>query len=99
MEIQNQIQLDVLEDLLARLERFRTTLRTTKISKQRTIEAFSISCADLNNFLKKQSSLTNRPSQISHPTTSTTTTKQQIQPGPSSDNQESQELRVVLVQK
>lgn len=51
LETEDPVQLEVPEDLLARLERFETAFRSTMLSNQPTIEAFNTFRVDVNKIL------------------------------------------------
>lgn len=91
--MQDPVQREVAEDLLALLDRFKSALRTTTISNQQTIEAVKTLRVDVKKLREQQSELPNRTGQDSDRTPTTRTRKNQQQPGSSSEDPTSQKLR------
>lgn len=94
LESQDPVDMAVPEDLLARLYRLETALRTTMLSTQPATEAMNTLRVDVNKLLEEQSSLPNRSKiQCLDHAPTISTHKHHQQPGPSSDNPASHKLR------
>lgn len=68
---QTTVQVDILEDLLARLERLEYRLQVVTVTSQPTIDDVNKKRIDVNKILESQSALPNRPSTTPDVTTTT----------------------------